>query len=536
MRTIISALAAPCLAIAALAGLSAPAAAQNWHVAETNNFIVKSEDDEEGTRQFAAELERFDMALRSLQNLPIGEEQPTPATKLTVYRFGDTGDIGRMAGSRGVAGFYIPRAGDSVAFTPAREQRRRSMSVTDPDRRRREIQRLDAVSVLQHEYVHYFMMQHFPAAYPSWYVEGFAELMATVRFNEDGSFHVGDPPQYRAYQIFQMRQFPLEDMLDAKHDLSGREQYQFYGTGWLLTHYLNFNKYEQLNEYLVAIGQGEDSLTAARRIFGDLDEIDRELRDYRDGQFPGLDVLPAGYVEPAVTVRAMSEVEEDLIMDEMRLRRGVDKDEAASIASDIRSAIGTSSNDLYGLSLLARAENAAENYDAAEQAAQRMIAIDPESVYGNLMMSYVALERIEDDPAWADTAREAAITAASLDLDDPRARIAYYYSYLEAHEEPPENAVIALEGAYNVAGSDPTYRVFLARQLVAEDALGTAEMVLLPIAFRGHNQGGDEDEEDEDDNNDPPSLDDVLEAMRAGDRDLALSQIDEMIHWEPEDD
>ena len=533
MRRLLAAVAVSCLAAL---GLASPAAARDWYVAETNNFIVKSEDDEEGTRQFAIELERFDMALRTLQNLPIGEDQPTRATKLTVYRFGDVSDIGRMAGVNGLAGFYIPRAGDSVAFTPAREQRRRSMSVTNPERRRRELQRLDAVSVLQHEYVHYFMMQHFPAAYPAWYVEGYAELLATIRFNEDGSFHVGDPPQYRAYQIFQMRQFPLEDMLDAEHKLGAREAYQFYGTGWLLAHYLNFNRYEELNEYLTAIGQGEDSLEAARRIFGDLDAIDRELLSYRSGNFPGYSVRPEGYVEPTVSLRAVTEIEEALIQEEMRLRRGVDKDEAASIASKIRSTMGSSSSDLYALNLLTRAEYNAENYEAAEAAARRVLEIDQDSFEGNLMMGFVAIERIEDDPNWAETAREYALKAASLDIDDPRARVAYYYSYLKERQEPTENAIIALEGAYDHAGSDPAYRIFLARQLIAENSLDTAETVLLPIAFRGHNQGDDEEDADEEDNNDPPSLDDILDAIKADDRDLALSQMDELIHWEPEEE
>ncbi len=514
--------------------LSAPAAGQDWYVAETDNFIIKSEDSEENTRQFAIELERFDMALRTLQNMPIGKEQPTPATKLTVYRFGDTGDIGRMAGSSGVAGFYIPRAGDSVAFTPAREQRRRSMSVTNVERNRAERTRLDEVSVLQHEYVHYFMMQHFPAAYPAWYVEGYAELLATVRSTEDGSFHVGDPPQYRAYQIFRMRQFPLEDMLDAEHNLSGREAYQFYGTGWLLTHYLNFTRFEQLNEYLQAIGAGEDSLTAARRIFGDLEAIDRELRDYRDGSFPGYDVSPANYVEPEVSIRPLSAIEEALIRQEMRLRRGVGKDEAEDVTGDIIRVLGERPDDPYALGLLARAQYSAEQYDNAEQTADRLIRVAPQAIEGPLYKSYVALERVDDDAAWVDVARENAIAAAQIDLADPRPRIAYYYSYLEADEQPVENAVIALEGAYNHAGSDPGFRVLLARQLIFENQLDPAEAVLLPIAFRGHNQGEtDEENEDEDA---PPSLDDILGDIRGGNRDLALSQIDELINWEPEED
>ena len=526
------------LLLAAFAFLvaSTPAAAQDWWRAETNNFVIISRDGEDDVRRFASELERFDMALRYLQNMPIGEEQPSDATKLTVYRFGDTGDIGRMAGTSSVAGFYIPRAGDAVSYTPAREPRRRSMTVVNSNRNRQT--RLDAVSVLQHEYVHHFMMQHFPAAYPSWYVEGYAELLATIRFNDDGTFHVGDPPQYRAAQIFQLSQFPLEDMLDQKHELSGTNGIQFYGTGWLLVHYLNFDpeRLAQLNEYLAAIGEGEDSLTAARRIFGDLDKIDSELRDYRRGNFPGYDVTMPGYVSPQVELRPLTAIEEELIQEEMRLRRGVDSDEAAEIAEDIQRETGSAMpSDPHALSLLARAFYNAENYDRALQAAERLIELAPNDINGPLYASYAAMELIEDDPAWTARARDHALAAAQIEIDDPRPRIAYYATFLEADEAPTEAAIYALEGAYDTAGSDRGYRVLLARQFVLEDKMDLARTALQPIAFRGHDQGGEDEDEDSGDENDPPSLDDIMALITAGDRDGALSLMDELIDWEPED-
>jgi hypothetical protein len=526
------------LLIAAFALLftASPAAAEWWR-AETNNFVIISEDSEEDVRRFSVELERFDMALRYLQNMPIGEPQPTPATKLTVYRFGSVSDIGRMAGSPGVAGFYIPRAGDSVSFTPARQDRRRSMTVVNVDRSRNRQAELDTVSVLQHEYIHYFMMQHFPAAYPAWYVEGYAELLATIRFNEDGTFHVGDPPQYRAFQIFQLRQFPIEDMLNQQHELSGYEGFQFYGTGWLLAHYLNFDpqRLAQLNEYLVAIGEGEDSLTAARRIFGDLDEIDRALRAYRDGPFPGYDVTMPGYVEPQVQMRPLTAIEEQLIREEMELRRGVSKDDAANIAGDIRRKAGDPMpGDPHALGLLARAYWHAEDYDNALATAERLMQLDDSNIIGPLVASWVASERSEEDPSWQERAVQYAADALFIDEHDPRSRIAYYYSFLAADMEVPENAVIALEQAFDTAGSDPTYRVFLSRQLIYEDRLDAAKQVLQPIAFRGHNQGPREEDED-DDREGPPSLDDIMAKINEGDRDAALTMMDALIDWEPED-
>ena len=526
------------LMFAAVAAMLAatPAMAQDWYRAETNNFIIISEDDEDEVRRFAAELERFDMALRNLQNMPVGEEQPSDSTKLTVYRFGDIGDISRAAEIPGIAGVYFGRAGNSAALTPAREERRRSMTVVNVDRSRSRANRLDEVAVLQHEYVHYFMMQHFPAAYPSWYVEGYAELLATTRFNEDGSFHVGDPPQYRVQQIFNMRQFPLEDMLDQEHELKGYEGYQFYGTGWLLTHYLTFDptRLAQLNEYLVAIGQGEDSLTAARRLFGDLNAIERELRDYRDGNLPGFDIKPGNYVEPQVQIRALTRAEEQNITEEIRLIRGVDKDDAASIAGRIQRSLADYPDDPRLLGLLGTANYIADNYDAAQTAAARLMEVAPDNIVGPLVASWVAAERSETDPAWADRAIQYAAQAHEIDREDPRARIAYYSAFLESGREPPEDAIIALEQAFATAGSDAYYRIILARQLLTEDRNKDAKAVLQPIAFRGHNQGSSDDDDDRDEDM-PPSLDDVMELIEAGSSAEAVTAIDEILDYEGDD-
>jgi hypothetical protein len=522
-------------AIAALV-VAAPAQAQQWYRAETNNFIIISQDSEEATREFASNLERFDMALRSLQNMPVGEEQPTDATKLTVFRFGDAGTIARSAEIPGIAGVYFGRAGESLALTPAREERRRSNSVTNVDARRAERTNLDIVSVLQHEYVHYFMMQHFPAAYPRWYVEGYAELLATTRLNEDGSFHVGDPPLYRGDSLYYMTQFRLEDMLDQEHDLSGKEAYQHYTVGWLFAHYLNFNpeRLAQLNTYLVAIQNGEDSLTAAQRIFGDLEAIDRELRSYRSGNLPGFDVRPADYAAPTVEITPITGSRIDLMTHEVRLTRGVDKEGAAAIARSVAAYVAEHPNDPHALALLASAQFTAETYAEAQTTAERLIATDPDNINGPLYASYIAAELARDDAQFARVAREHALDANQIDGLDPRPKMAYYYSFMSSGQDVPEDAAIALETAFDAAGSDAFYRILLARQLLLENRLPQAESVLQPIAFRGHNQGGAEEEEEED--ADEPTLDKIMDFIKAGDRDAALTMTDDLIEGDDEDE
>ena len=87
-----------------------PAAAQEWWEAETDNFVVKSQGSREEVRAFALDLERFDATLRIFQGLPVGNRYPGRSQKLTVYRLGDNGGIGALAGGEEPGAFYIARA------------------------------------------------------------------------------------------------------------------------------------------------------------------------------------------------------------------------------------------------------------------------------------------------------------------------------------------------------------------------------------------------------------------------------------------
>ena len=49
------------------------------------------------------------------------------------------------------------------------------------------------------------------------------------------------------------------------------------------------------------------------------------------------------------------------------------------------------------------------------------------------------------------------------------------------------------------------------------------------------NQGPRDDGEERDPSQRPPNLDEIMEQINAGDRDAALSMMDELIDWEPED-
>ena len=64
-------------------------------------------------------------------------------------------------------------------------------------RTRRDETEIDAESILLHEYAHHFMFHYFPATYPTWYQEGFAEFWGATRFLPNNVVEVGRPVNYR---------------------------------------------------------------------------------------------------------------------------------------------------------------------------------------------------------------------------------------------------------------------------------------------------------------------------------------------------
>jgi hypothetical protein len=80
-----------------------------------------------------------------------------------------------------------------------------------------------------------------------------------------------------------MQPIRMEKLLASSvDDLAEAERDSFYGRGWLLTHYLTLDpaRKGQLSAYLVLLNSGTDSLTAGKKVFGDLAELDKELNRY----------------------------------------------------------------------------------------------------------------------------------------------------------------------------------------------------------------------------------------------------------------
>lgn len=468
--------------VAAAAALLASAANAEWYEARTNHFIIYSQSKKADTIAFAQRLERFDNALRIVQRIPYNTPVPDPA-KVVVYRFGDTRDVGELAGSRFVAGFYIPRAAYPVAFTPVRDY-----AATGTAEKIETGGQLDAGTVLFHEYTHHFMLRSFPATYPGWYVEGFAELNATINLRDDGSFVVGMPANHRSTELFQMQQMPVRKLLDSNYKYTQPEEMvQKYSMGWLLSHYLTFNKDRtgQLSTYLKLLGEGKPSLEAAQTAFGDLDKLNGELQKYKSTNLPAIEVVPPGYTAPTVTVRLLDPGEEKYMRYRMQLSRGVTRASARGISSTLSREAAANPGNMAVQLLAAEAGLDALDFAAATAAANRALAISPRSVDALVYKARALIEAKEGPTERFADARKLLVTARSADKSDPRPLILYYMSYRYAGIKPiPEAALFALDDAYELARHDDYYRLILSRQLLEENRLKPAAQILAPLAFR----------------------------------------------------
>lgn len=465
----------------ALAFAGAPVAAHaEWWEARSDHFVVIAEGKSADTRAFAERLERFDNALRYLQKMPIGKPVPD-AAKVTVYRFGDTYDIGSLAGARSVAGFYIPRAARPVVFTPAKENKQLAVRERDDPKTL-----LRPEVVLFHEYTHHFMLRNFSAAYPSWYVEGFAELNSTIELRDNGSFAVGKPAHHRSSELFRMDQIPIKRLLDPANRIdTAEEQLSKYSLGWLLIHNLTFSKSRsgQLFQYLKAVGTGENSLAAAERIFGDLGKLNSELQKYKSSNLPAIEVIPPNYSPPQITMRKLDPVEEKTMHRQILLSRGVTRDKAKPIDRELAPIAAAEPKNYIAQILSAEAALDAQNFANATTSANRALALQPKSVDALVYKARALIEAKEGDPARFAEARKILAQARAIDPNDPRPLIETYNAWRRSGASIPEEGVIALEDAFPLALHDRFYRMILVRQLLEQKRYPAARTVLAPLAY-----------------------------------------------------
>ena len=468
------------ISIALLA--SASAAQSEWRRFETQHFIVYSESSDKRVDELATGLESIDGLMRMATGLSADGE----TVKVRIYEMADEGQVEAALGvhNSGVAGFYASNILGPYAVTLRRAYGAPGDFTAD--------------IVLHHEYAHHFMLQYFPATYPPWYVEGFAELIGSSKTLPDGRIAYGFPAKYR-------RDIYWVDMRDVLLKPPEKVPFDLYGQGWVMTHFLTFSKERspQLRQYLAALTAGRTPAQAATA-FGDLATLNREAHayllsgsfEYRPVSVPVRQpviqkVSPVGPAEAALIPETIAFNDQDLSSFRKTDDREREQKRRDQVLSHLRSKATRFANEPYALFLLAQVENQAGNKQAAATATDRLLAVQPSHVGGMALKSMLlsdAAARLSADAraAKALEARHLAMAANKADPDNPLTYIAFYKSYVGGGTPVPPGAVDGLAAAVEKLPSNTNVRQMLVDEFATEGRFAEAMMTLSPIANDPH--------------------------------------------------
>jgi hypothetical protein len=495
MRTALS-------AFALLLATASPALAADWREAESNHFRIIGTGDEKELRKFAERLEYF----HGLLHLATGANEANRAlVKVRVFIVPALGDVQRLYGAGGdsVAGFYGPRDVGAFAVVPR--------STGDGT--------FTSQLVLFHEYAHHYMLQYTPAAYPSWYVEGFAEIASTASFERKGSITFGKAAKHREDELAFGVSYPVAKMIDGSYVQDAEKGRGWnYGDAWALSHYLTFgdSRRGQFREYLDAINNGKAPAEAAK-VFGDLGDLQREVGAYVAGRSFSYRAVPITEASAGpISIRQLRPGEAQLVDMQIQIGQMVElpsKDNKRERESDTdfqkRLDKATAERDAWlarldglvnrlatepaGWLLLADARCEAEQYAACTAAANRAQALSP-SQRGLVRQAEAMIGAAKDLPeaqrkAQITRAQDMLIEANGADPNDPLALLWFYRSFAALGRPASNDGLLALSLAVELVPQLSGPRLTLAQEYISRKRYKEARATLLPLANSPHDRG-----------------------------------------------
>lgn len=480
--------------------LCGSAAAQaKWHEVTTDHFIIVGDASPSRLTDKAERLEAVHDLMRRAYGLPEDGVSLERVRVLYTESAGEMQRIGHMGDY--VGGYYRPRMEGAIAVVPLESNGKGD-------------------GTLFHEYAHHFMLQYVPAAYPSWYVEGAAEVIGQSSFERKGAITYGKAAEGRQYEMEAFNWIPLSDLMTKTfNQVDDASRFRYYGEAWLLTHYLTFDptRSQQLRRYLATINSGRDPKEALA-VFGDLKALDRDAQKYERNRSFEYKAVPIGKTgADGAKVRALTDAEAALTPLAFEFTTPMPTDEAKAFAEKVRGAVARHPNDPYALSLLFEVEDDLNNTDAGEAVARRWLAVEPDGADAHAALGRALLARwrgdagkteapqTEEEADDAETvlvtkdedvegrdaallaqAREALERSVSTGRASPVAKVSLWDSYAQAGETPPEPVIKGLVKAMEAVPQVSSVRFRVAQQLIAEGATADAIYVLRPVAYNPH--------------------------------------------------
>lgn len=381
--------------------LSSAASADDssWKRAETAHFTIYSDGETDELAEFARDLEKFDGLLRFWFQKP-GREG---TDKVSIYLMDNQGQVEKLYGARGVAGYYSPDIEGTYAIAHRKNVGGRS---------------LDGQRVLFHEYAHHFMFNEFAVPAPAWLIEGFAEFLATTEFGADGSWTFGKPASHRGRELRYYDDPQIERLLkwpdEERKIITG-----FYGWSWALTHmlYTDPDRGARISAYINRLSAGDEPIPAAEAVFGDLKKLESALRRHVERKIEfSISNDPFEWSD-AVNVQALGQDESRMLVLRLRRRGGADLEDLLAELEALTNDKSFAAEAFAEVALTEiaiedqkRREHEADHKDEdgyqelggpwfvkAELAADRAIALDPDHLSANIAKGRILLHRLSKE-------------------------------------------------------------------------------------------------------------------------------------------
>ena len=445
-----------------------------WWQAKSQHFTVYSEGNDEKLRDFAERLEKFDFLLRQFTNV----SDDRLGSPVKVYLLASDAKLRALTRNPNIGGFYTTSDRNAYAVL-ARGGKTNKFD-------------FGAEEILFHEYTHHFMLHHFPAAYPAWYVEGFAEFFSVVRFPKDGSIEFGHIPMPRVPGLVLGQPYPVKQLLARDTGkMSARDMDRFYGTAWLLTHYFIQNKSSRQGEirhYLDDVAQGVPDMHLPAYFDGGLDSLEKDLKAYMRAKHFISVLTPKEMKISAIAVTPIEPAQGALIEDELRFLHHPAKEELPGIIGAFRNAAAKYPDSAYAAALLAEAQWAAEDKAGALASADRAIGIDPQSARAYAVRAQVLLDRAQGSDRADDwkAALTSIVRANRADTEDPVPLALFYRYHAMRGGKMPDLGYDGLYKAFTLLPQSSDYRFSFVHAIAAREDYATASTLLDPIAYSPH--------------------------------------------------
>lgn len=403
--------AARALAVAILLtlGLGATSAHAQWREATSEHFAIVSESPERELIQTVQRLE----AVHLLLTLATNSRGTQNGQRVRLYMLHNPTAVREAAGVDNDSQMIAVYFGNSYLPVALAARNR-------------------PPSDLYHEYAHHFMREYMPGRFPHWFIEGFAETVSTASFEIDGHITYGKVQNERRNEL-RYGGWLSTPLLFAERGDGAEEEGRggrshagiaTYGQYWVMTHYLLFapERRGQLRQYISAISRGEDSPSAAAAAFGDLDQLDADIRAYlRRADFMYRPVpLPQEVMQPPA-VRTLRAGEVAALRLEMEAGRTWGEEANTALLPRVAQLVTEHPQEPAAHALHAWVLLAAEKFQEAADAADRAIAIEPAHARSNALRA-LAQYRLsaEEGVVEAGTLAQISQFAETARSSDPR--------------------------------------------------------------------------------------------------------------------